>query len=37
MWAILVASVAQQSAATGQVISVKDFAAEQGINDVLSW
>ena len=37
MWAILVASAAQQSAATGQVISVKDFAAEQGINDVLSW
>ena len=37
MWAILAASAAQQSAATGQVISVKDFAAEQGLNDVLSW
>ena len=37
MWAILIASAAQQSAATGQLISVKDFAAEQGLNDVLSW
>ena len=37
MWAILIASAAQQSAAAGQLISVKDFAAEQGLNDVLSW
>ncbi|MBK52508.1 MAG: oxidoreductase [Gammaproteobacteria bacterium] len=37
LWAILVASAAQESAATGQVISVKDFAAEQGLDEVLSW
>ena len=37
LWAILAATAAQESAATGRVILVKDFAAEHGLNDVLSW
>ena len=37
LWAMLVASAAQHSAATGEVVAVKDYATAQGLADVLVW
>ena len=37
LWAMLVASAAQHSAATGEVVAVRDYATAQGLADVLAW
>jgi predicted dehydrogenase len=37
LWAMLVASAAQHSAETGEVVAVKDYATAQGLADVLVW